>query len=182
MSQPDDKPGLPDDTPITLGMLESWGLGFIDIVKKEIGGMQKGQTDNLLNIVSQNVAQQLDPLIDRVNQLTAFVNQGGAGGQPEQPQAAASRRNTINDILNSPLGAELLPVIKQRLGITESADPAVQEFRNNTERLNQIVYRKAANLTAKMIEKAMKVSLNDDFTNSAAKDMAINAVANHEPL
>lgn len=166
------------DSVVTKEYLEEYLASVIQLMEER----QKKQFDSLITGISGTIDQKLDPIISTLNQHTEILN--NAARQPveqEQPQAP-KRGNALMDLINSPLGNELMPVIKQRLGITESADPAVQEFRANTERLNQIVYRKAANLTAKMIEKAMKVSLNDDFTNSAAKDMAISAVGHHEPI
>lgn len=180
MSQPpvqDDK-----DSIVTKEYLEEYLASVIQLMEER----QKKQFDSLMTGIATTIDEKLDPIIARVNEHTQYINAGGAGGQPEQQQspgaAAVSRKNALMDLVNSPLGQELMPVLRQRLGLQDSADPAVQEFRANTERLNQIVYRKAANLTAKMIEKAMKTSLQDEFTNNAAKDMALGAVSNHEPL
>lgn len=172
MSQPQDD----RDSIVTKEYLEEYLAQVIDLIEKR----QKGQFESLLTAINTSIDEKLDPLFGRVNQLTAYVNQGGSGGQPEQPQT--TRKQTLNELLNNPLIDQFMPVIKERLGLRESADPAVEEFRQNTQKLTALIYRKAALLTSKMFEQGMKSAMKEEFTTTAARDMVQSAVSDHQPL
>lgn len=64
----------------------------------------------------------------------------------------------------------------------ESADPAVYEFKKNTDMLNRIIYKKAANLTGRIVDKALKQALKEgDLVDEEVGEVIRSNIGEHSP-
>jgi hypothetical protein len=164
------------DAPVTMGqlsqILQDMSKTYTDAITNLSANFEE-TISKKINAQDARMSQAIDQQNIAINQIVEHINKGGAAQQG---------RGQITDILNSPAGQELIPIIKEKLGLaTGQPDPAVEEFRRNTEQLNRIVYKKAALMTARMIEKGMKGMLSSEFTTSAASNLASSAIS-HEPI
>jgi hypothetical protein len=166
------------DAPVTMGqlsqILQDMSKTYTDAITNLSANFEE-TISKKINAQDARMSQAIDQQNIAINQIVEHINKGG---QTAQQQG----RGQITDILNSPAGQELIPIIKEKLGLsTGQPDPEVEEFRRNTEQLNRIVYKKAALMTARMIEKGMKGMLSSEFTTTSAKDLATSAIS-HEPI
>lgn len=158
-------------------VLEGMSRVFTENNEKMLQAVDE-MTSKKLNNQASETSKAIADLQNSVNSLVTWANT-----IQQQPQGQArAKGDGISELLNSPAGQELIPIIKEKLGLSSGQpDPAVEEFRRNTEQLNRIVYKKAALMTAKMIEKGMKGMMSSEFTTTAASNMATSAIT-HEPI
>lgn len=142
--------------------------------------IQQVEQDTAKKINEANAAV-METIKSYLEQFNAALSQ-----HAQQPQQAIqteeqAQKRQIMEMLQP----YIEKTINKYLGIQKespASDPAVIEFKRNTEMLNRLIYKKAATLTGKMVEKAMKAAMKDgDFVADEAVNLVQENIS-HEPI